>query len=144
MSAPSIPSGSPTSDQTDEGVYQYRLTPQALARVTDEGISVTNHIMPFLQRLLGHNLPANVAKMLEAWHTRPSEVVVQDVVIVTSKDLGIYERLRTNPRISKWLAQQVGPHAFAVRRENVPALLNALRAMGLLPLFEDHEKDDWP
>lgn len=144
ISAPPIPIGSPTSDAADEGHYEYRITPQALSRVADEGISIINHILPFLQRLNGHNLPANVTKMLEAWHARPSEVVVQDVVIVTSRDLGIYERLRTNPRISKWLVQQVGPHAFAVRRENVPAFLNALRSMGLLPLFEDHDKDDWP
>jgi hypothetical protein len=58
--------------------------------------------------------------------------------------LSVYERLRKNDKINRWLGQAVGPQAHAVRREDFPALLNALRQMGILPLFEGHEKDDWP
>ncbi len=128
----------------DDGAYLYRLTPQSIIRVVDEGVTLQNHIIPFLQRLSSHEVPANVLKMLQAWHDRPGEVVVQDVAIVTAKDLGVYERLRRNDQVTRWLGQQVGPHAHAVRRKDLPALLNALREMGILPLFEGHEKDDWP
>ncbi len=144
MSAPEISSGTHSLGAVDEGLYQYRLTPQAIARVTGEGINLTSNILPFLQRLSGRGLPANVVKMLEAWHNRPGEVVVQDVVIITARDLGIYERLKSNPRVARWMGRQIGPHAHAVRREDIPALLNAVREMGILPLFEDHEKDNWP
>lgn len=128
----------------DEGTYLYRLTPQAIARVAPEGITLLQHIVPFLQRLSAHSLPANVIKMLEAWQQSPSEVIVQDVVILTAKDLSVYERLRKNDKVNRWLGEAFGPQAHAVRREDFPALLNALRQMGILPLFEGHEKDDWP
>jgi hypothetical protein len=144
ISPPLIPSGSPVSRAADEGVYLYRLTPQAIQRVAAEGVNLPAHIVPFLQRLSGRSLPPNVVKMLEAWHVSPGEVVVQDAVILTARDLGVYERLRGNPRVARLLGQQVGPHAHAVKRDDMPAVLNALREMGLLPLFEDHEKDDWP
>jgi hypothetical protein len=144
MTPPSISVDRPDRDLSGEGVYLYRLTPQALSRVSDEGISIPSHILPFLQRLSGQNLPANVVKMLEAWHTRPGEVVIQDAVILAARDISVYERIRSNARISRWLGQQVGPQAYAVQRENLAPLLNAIRGMGLLPLFEAHEKDDWP
>jgi hypothetical protein len=144
MSTPPIPSGADSLGVADEGTYQYRLTPQAIARVTGGDVSIISNILPFLQRLSGRALPSNVVKMLEAWHNRPGEVAVQDVVIITAKDLGVYERLRNNPRVARWMGRQIGPHSHAVRREDIPALLNAIREMGMLPLFEDHEKDNWP
>lgn len=144
MSAPPVGSGSVALGSGEEGTYQYRLTPQAIARVTNGNVTIPGHIAPFLQRLSGRSLPPNVVKMLEAWHNRPSEIVVQDVVIITAKDLGIYERMRSNTRIARWLGRQVGPHSHVVRREDLPALLNAIREMGILPLFEDHDKDNWP
>jgi hypothetical protein len=134
----------PGADNRDDGVYVYRLTPQAIARVADEGVLLANHIVPFLQRLSGHSLSANVLTMLQSWNDNPKEVIVHDVVIVAAKDLGVYERLRDNKRVGKWLGKAVGPHAHIVQREHLPALLNALREMGVLPLFEGHEKDDWP
>jgi hypothetical protein len=134
----------PDSHTPDKGVYSYRLTPQAIERIVEEGVSILSHIIPFLQRLSGHGLPANVLDMLQAWHENPREVIVHDVVILSAKDLGVYERFKGNPRVSRWLGKQIGPHAHIVRREDMPALLNALREMGLLPLFEGHEKDDSP
>ena len=55
-----------------------------------------------------------------------------------------HDRLRRSERINKWLGPQIGPQAHTVKREDFPALLNALRQLGILPLFEGHEKDDWP
>ncbi|MBN1122942.1 MAG: hypothetical protein JXJ17_17840 [Anaerolineae bacterium] len=131
-------------DSRDEGHYIYRLTPQAIERATGEKISLKGHIVPFLQRLSGHRLPQNVIDMLEAWEDEPREVIVHDVVIVTVRDLGVYERLQDNERVSRWFEQSIGPNTHIVKRENMPALLNALRDMGILPLFEGHEKDDRP
>jgi hypothetical protein len=143
ISPPAVGMASPRGE-SDDGVYLYRITAQALERVREEGITIPTHIIPFLQRHSGHSIPQNVLKMLEAWHAQPDEVIVQDAVILTSKDLGVYERLRKDPRVARWMGQQIGPHAHAVRRDDMPALLNALREAGILPLFADHEKDDWP
>lgn len=139
------PLSTPTAGYRQGGsLYQYRLTPQAIARAVAEGIELDAHIIPYLQRLCGGDLPRNVEKLLRAWHERPGEVVVQDVVIVRARNVQVYQSLRENKRANQWLGEQVGPHAHAVRREDMPALMNALREMGLLPLFEGHEKDDWP
>jgi hypothetical protein len=70
--------------------------------------------------------------------------VGEDAVIVSARNMGVYDRLKKNPVIGRILGPQVGPNAHAVKRQDLPALLNALRHMGLLPLFENHEKDDWP
>jgi len=131
-------------DRPDTSAYQYRLTPQALRRVAPEGVTIVQHIIPFLQKLSGQGVPANVVKMLENWHENPREVVVEDVVVIKARDLAAYDRLRRSERINKWLGPQIGPQAHTVKREDFPALLNALRQMGILPLFEGHEKDDWP
>jgi hypothetical protein len=128
----------------DDGVYVYRLTPQAIQRVESDSILLGQHIIPFLQRLSGHSIPSNVAKMLQGWQDTPREVIVHDVVIVTARDLGVYERLRGNESINRWLGQQIGPHAHVVKREHMPKVLNALRQMGILPLFEGHDKDNRP
>ena len=135
-----------TADDTrqDEGAYVYRLTPQAISRIMEERVSIQSHILPFLHRLSVHSLPVNVVKMLENWHESPKEVVVHDVVIFSARDLGVYEKVRKNVRVNRWLGKQIGPHAHIVKREDMPALLNALRDMGVLPLFEGHEKDDAP
>ena len=131
-------------ENRDEGTYVYRLTPQAIERIVEEGVSIQSHIIPFLQRVTGHEVPANVLAMLETWHSTPREVIVHDVVVLSAKDLGVYERLRADRRVNRWLGQQIGPHAHMVKREDMPALLNALREMGILPLFEGHEKDNAP
>ena len=132
------------SEFRDHGVYHYRLTPQAIDRVIEEGVSILSHILPFLQRVTGGHVPSNVAKMLQTWHDEPREVIVHDVVILSARDLGVYDRLREDKRIAQYLGKQIGPHAHIVRREDMPRLLDALRRMGVLPLFEGHEKDDAP
>lgn len=144
ISTPGPAAYTPERESRDEGIYVYRLTPQAIGRVLEERVSIPSHIIPFLQRLSGHSVPTNVLKMLQRWHDEPEEVVVHDVVIVSAKDLGVYEQLRANERVKRWLGRQIGPHAHIVRREDMPALLNALREMGFLPLFKGHEKDDTP
>lgn len=144
ISAPAPASYMPGQPHGDDGVYTYRLTPQAIERVMEEGVSIQSHIIPFLQRLSGHSVPDNVLQMLQSWHEEPKDIIVHDVVVVTARDLGVYERIRGNRRINRWLGQQIGPHAHIVKREDMPALMNALREMGILPLFEGHEKDNWP
>ncbi len=139
ISAPPPKRGS----RDDDSVYQYRLTPQAIQRSATDGISLSQ-IIPFVQRVSGQSIPNNVMKMLSNWQESPTEVIVEDVVIMRAKDLSVYERLHRNERVNKWLGDPVGPQAHTVRRENLPALMNALRQMGILPLFEGHEKDDWP
>nr|MBN1228127.1 helicase-associated domain-containing protein [Anaerolineae bacterium] len=143
----SSPPPSPYTTATrskDEGCYVYRLTSQAVERARAAGISLSSHIISFLQKQSGQSLPPNIVAMLEGWEKSPRDVVVHDVVLVTAKDLGVYEELRSNPRIKRWLGQQIGPHAHVVKREHMPALFNALREMGILPVFEGHDKDDRP
>lgn len=144
LSAPGPAEYLPLDPAPDASVYQYRVTAQAIERVREDGITLTNHIVPFIQRLSGEGLPGTVLSMLARWAENPAEVVVQDVVIVTAKDITIYDRLRRHATISKWMGQQVGPRAFVVPREHLAPLLNILRDMGYLPFFEGYPKDDRP
>ncbi len=144
VSTPSPTTNTPSDPPWDDGVYQYRLTPQSLTRAAQERIKLDTHVIPFLNRLSEDGLSPKVLQMLTNWQAQPREVVVEDVVIITAKDLGIDQRLRSHQPVSRWLEQQVGPHAHVVKRENLQNLLNALREMGILPLFEGYEKDDWP
>lgn len=143
LNSPGIPEHSAWKHHHGQA-YLYRLTAQSIERTAAEGLTLSSHIIPFLQRLSGRDLPLNVVKMLQAWEETPEEVVIQDVVILVAKNLKVQERLQSNDRINRWLVQQVGPRAYAVRRENMPALMNALRETGILPLFEGHAKDDRP
>ena len=61
---------------------------------------------------------------------------MHDVVVLVAKDFGIYERLKSEGAISRWLGQPLGPNSYAVARRDVPSLLAALRRLGMLPLFE--------
>jgi len=144
VSAPPPAPYMPDRRNRDEGRYVYRLTAQSIMRAAKEGVQLSSHIVPFLQRLSHNSLPANAVQMLENWQQQPNEVIVQDVVIVSARNMGVYERLRKHRTIQKLLGPQMGPNAHAVKRQDLPALLNALRSMGILPLFEGHEKDERP
>lgn len=134
----------PHQPGSDSGAYRYRLTPQAIARVTNDKITIDGHITPFLQRLSGRQVPGNVLKMLEAWHNYPNEVVIHDVVVLQARDISVAERLKRNKRVGQWLGEQIRPNVYIVQREHMAALFNALREMGILPLFEGYAKDDLP
>lgn len=144
VSSPGIVEYSAGGSSRDDSAYAYRITPQALARTANEKVSISGQILPFLQKITENRLPASFVKMLKDWEAQPAQVVVQDVVILTAKNLGVLERLRKQPGFQQWLGRQVGPNAFVVKRENLAPVLNTLRNMGILPLFEDHEKDDRP
>jgi hypothetical protein len=135
----------PPAEAADEdgGVYLYQLTPQSIERAAAQGVTV-GHILPFLRRLTGHQVPASVVNMLQAWAERGAEVTVRDMVTLTARDFGVYERMRKDETVRALLGESVGVHAHAVARDDLPALLNALRRMGILPLFEGHEGDDAP
>jgi hypothetical protein len=127
----------------EDSLYQYRITPQALKRGEAEGVE-PDQIIGMLHKLSNQSMPGTVQKMLANWREAPGEVVVQDVVIIRARSLEAYDRLTKNDKIKRLLGRQIEPYTHEVKREDFPSLLNALRLMGLLPLFEGHEKDDWP
>jgi hypothetical protein len=127
----------------DAPTYTYQISPHSLEQGVEQGIEVS-HIVSLLKRTSGDRVPPQVEKALAAWEEHGAEVVLHDVVVLVAKDFGIYERLKEEGSISRWLGQSLGPNSFAVARKDVPALLAALRRHGLLPLFEGFPDDETP
>jgi hypothetical protein len=129
--------------EEDVPAYTYQMTPPSLQRAAEQGIAVTQ-VLNFLARTSAVPVPDSVEKALTAWEERGAEVVLHDVVVLVAKDFGIYERLREEESVRRWLGQPLGPNAHAIARRDVPALLAALRRLGMLPLFEDFADDEAP
>jgi len=125
----------------DDGAYVYQLTSESLEGAESEGISAAN-IISFLKRLHGNDLPPNLISMFEGWQTVPDKVKLQNVVILTAKDIGVYERLRSNPQVTKLLGRKAGPYGHVVRIQDLPTIEKLLRQMGILPLFEGSDDSD--
>jgi hypothetical protein len=133
----------PNVAKGDDGVYTYRITAQTMQRVLDDEITI-EQIIGYLQRLTRDSLPEQVAGMLNAWSERPQEVTIHNSVIVTIKDPVTLERLRRIEEVKRILGREVGPRAFAVRREQLTQLIEVLRAADVLPHFKGHPPDDYP
>lgn len=133
----------PATEAPDRGFYLYRLTPQAIRRVQADGFQI-DQIIGFLGRNSGGKIPKNVHTMLKRWDEDPDEVVVEDVVIVYTKNLGVYESLKKEKRIKDLLERPTDVNSYAVKRDNLLTLLSSLREVGYFPLFKGHKKDDLP
>jgi len=129
--------------EADAPAYTYQMTPPSLQRAAEQGIAVPQ-ILSFLKRTSARPVPRSVEVALAAWEEAGAEVVLHDVVVLAASDFGVYERLRKDPTVKRFLGKPLGPNIHAVARKDVPSLLGALRRMGLLPLFEDFPDDEAP
>lgn len=131
-------------DPDDEALaYTYQITPPSLQGAAEQGITIAQ-IVSFLTRTSATPVPPSVETALAAWEEEGAEVVLHDVLVLVAKDFGIFERLKAEPTISRWLGQPLGPNSYAVARRDVPSLLAALRRLGMLPQFEGFPEDEAP
>lgn len=111
--------------------FQYRLTPAALARAQQEGISA-DRILEFLQTASGQPLPPGVKRGINRWSERGVEGKVESVVVLRVREAGILETLRQNPRTRDYIGESLGDLAAAVRPGQWAALRDAVAQLGLL------------
>ena len=121
------------SPETDAGlVYPYRLTPAALARAAQKGISA-GRVLAFLERAAAGQpaLPA-LAAALRRWEVHGAEAGLRESLVLRLSSPDLLESLRRAPQVASLLGESLGPKVVEVRPANLEALRQALAELGIL------------
>lgn len=116
---------------TPEQPYQYRLTPQSLARAQKQGITA-ERIIQFLEEGSGSPLPTSVRRGIVRWAEKGVEARLETAVILRTRDAAILETLRANPKTRDYLGESLGDLAVAVPAPHWEKLRAAVAQLGLL------------
>lgn len=111
--------------------YRYRLTPSALARAASQKIDAAKAI-EFLARSGGQSVPPSLAKAIQRWASRGTEVKVERAVIVRVKDAAILKRLQESPKTRNISIEPLGPTAARINEKDWPKLVSILAEAGVL------------
>ncbi len=126
--------------RSDTG-YTYRFTPASLRQAGTQGIK-TKHILTFLHRATGDQVPTSLAEMLEGWAEGRAPVTLRSAVLMHAGTPEALERLQNKPNINRYLGRPLGPAVVEVRPGMWPELCQALRAIGVLPEIDGLEEDE--
>ncbi len=111
-----------------DGRRVYRLTPASLAAARAAGMTVPALESWFWQRT-GQPLPAAARLLLGGAEVPPPRLERHLVLHVASEEIA--DGLEQWPETKPLIADRLGPTALAVAEENVPALRERLRAVGI-------------
>jgi len=114
--------------------YRFRLTPGSLKAAQQQGLRV-QHLLNLL-RHHAKNVPPNLAKALERWEGKGSEVSIRRPWVLSLKDPDLMKALRTS-KASRYLGESLGPTAVIVKDGSQEKILALLAEMGYLGEVED-------
>ncbi len=115
----------------DEDGYRYRLTPSSLARAASQKIDATK-VVDFLTRAQGQGMPPSLAKAIQRWAGKGTEVKVERAIIVRVKDAAILKRLQESPKTRYISIEPLGPTAARINEKDWPKLVSILAEAGVL------------
>ncbi|MFN8595926.1 MAG: helicase-associated domain-containing protein [Anaerolineae bacterium] len=115
----------------DGDTYRYRLTPSSLARAVSQKIDAAK-VIDFLSRASGQALPPTLAKAIQRWSSKGTEVKVERAVIVRVKDAAILKRLQESPKTRNISIEPLGPTAARINEKDWPKLVSILAEAGVL------------
>ncbi len=115
----------------DGDTYRYRLTPSSLARAVSQKIDAAK-VIDFLSRASGQALPPSLAKAIQRWSRKGTEVKVERAVIVRVKDAAILKRLQESPKTRNISIEPLGPTAARINEKDWPKLVSILAEAGVL------------
>ena len=115
----------------DEDSYRYRLTPSSLARAASQKIDATK-VVDFLTRAQGQGVPPSLAKAIQRWAGKGTEVKVERAIIVRVKDAAILKRLQESPKTRNISIEPLGPTAARINEKDWPKLVSILAEAGVL------------
>jgi len=116
--------------------YRFRLTPASLQRAREQRIAV-NRVLTFLGDHIDAPLPSSVSEALKRWMERGTEASLHRAVLLRMTDEGLMDRALSSPRVARLVQERISPTAAVVRREDWPAMIEALEQLGLLPGLPD-------
>jgi hypothetical protein len=111
--------------------YRYRLTPSSLTRANSQKIS-TEKVLAYLEQAADHGVPPTLAKAIQRWASKGTEVKVERAVIVQVKDAAILKRLRESPKTRGLAIEPLGPTAARINEKDWPKLVAILAEAGVL------------
>ena len=111
--------------------YRYRLTPSSLTRANSQKIS-TEKVLAYLEQTADHGVPPTLAKAIQRWVNKGTEVKVERAVIVQVKDAAILKRLQESPRTRGLSIEPLGPTAARINEKDWPKLVSILAEAGVL------------
>ncbi len=112
--------------------YTYRLTPGALKRARQKGISVAR-VLEFLDQVTAAPIPPLLESALTRWDERGTEVRLERSVLLRLANEQLMDQARASRRVARLIQEQLGPTTALVREVDWPQLVAELEAMGLLP-----------
>jgi hypothetical protein len=113
------------------GEYRYRLTPSSLTRANSQKIS-TEKVLAYLEQTADRGVPPALAKAIQRWASKGTEVKVERAVIVQVKDPAILKRLQESPRTRGLAIEPLGPTAARINEKDWPKLVSILAEAGVL------------
>jgi hypothetical protein len=111
--------------------YRYRITPSSLTRANSQKIS-TDKVLAYLEQAADHGVPPTLAKAIQRWASKGTEVKVERAVIVQVKDAAILKRLQESPRTRGLAIEPLGPTAARINEKDWPKLVSILAEAGVL------------
>ncbi|HTP06914.1 MAG TPA: helicase-associated domain-containing protein, partial [Anaerolineae bacterium] len=111
--------------------YRYRLTPSSLTRANSQKIT-TEKVLAYLEQTADHGVPPTLAKAIQRWSSKGTEVKVERAVIVQVKDAAILKRLQESPKTRGLAIEPLGPTAARINEKDWPKLVAILAEAGVL------------
>jgi hypothetical protein len=111
--------------------YRYRLTPSSLTRANSQKIT-TEKVLAYLEQTADRGMPPTLAKAIQRWASKGTEVKVERAVIVQVKDAAILKRLQESPKTRGLSIEPLGATAARINEKDWPKLVAILAEAGVL------------
>jgi hypothetical protein len=108
---------------------RYRLTPAALARARQQGLS-TVHLLALLRRY-AEAIPPSLVKALERWEQHGAEARIEPVWVLRLSSPELLKTLRAS-RVARFLGEPLSPTVVIIQPGAAQKVLQALAEMGYL------------
>jgi hypothetical protein len=117
-------------DLTDNG-YGYRITPTALQRALDQGLTISQ-IIALLEAAYQDKLHPSLLRAITRWGKEGREAFIERTIILSVKTQEVMDFLQSEPSISRYLQQILGPTAAIVKEKDLERIYSAASRHGIL------------
>ena len=111
--------------------YRYRLSPSALQRATEQGLS-PNQVKSVLERAGESPLPPSLLEALTRWEEKGQEAFIEKTIVLRVKEAQVLEKLQSNASTSRYLHEKLGPTTVVVQERDLEKLCSAAAKLGIL------------
>jgi hypothetical protein len=114
---------------SDKG-YQYRISPSALQRATDQGLNL-HQITSILEIAHQGSLHPSLKRALIRWSEKGGEATLEKIIMLRVKDQQVMDLLQSKGSTSRFLQEILGPTTAVVRERDLEKLWSAASKLGI-------------